>query len=159
VLKDYRTEAFEDLNITQYFNVFYKDFQNFSEEKLEPYQVSNGLYLYLIFVNKRPGLTLNEISKSLEVDKAYTTRAIKKLIASGYLRKEMDEKDNRALHVYPTEKCKEVMKKMVNLFSEWGEIALKNFSKEEKDALTSLSHKIFTNIGEREWFHHVRKFT
>jgi DNA-binding MarR family transcriptional regulator len=158
-LKDYRTEAFEDLNITQYFNVFYKDFQNFSEEKLEPYQVSNGLYLYLIFVYKKPGLTLYEISKSLEVDKAYTTRAIKKLIAGGYIKKEMDEKDNRAMHVYPTEKCKEVMEKMVNLFSEWGEIALKNFSKEEKDTLTNLSHKIFTNLGERAWFHHVRKFT
>jgi DNA-binding MarR family transcriptional regulator len=158
-LKDYRIEAFENFDITRYFNVFYKDFQNFSEEKLEPYQISNGLYFYLIFVYKKPGLTLNEISKTLEVDKAYTTRAIKKLVDLGYFEKITDEKDNRAFHVYPTEKCKQVMEKMVNLFSEWEDIALKNFSKEEKETITNLCSKIFTNISERDWFHHVRKFT
>jgi len=158
-LKDYRTEAFENFNITQYFTVFYKDFQNYSEEKLEPYQISNGLYIYLIFVYKKPGLTLNEISKTLEVDKAYTTRAIKKLVDLGYFEKIIDEKDNRALHVYPTRKCTDVMEKMVNLFSEWEDIALKNFSKEEKETITNLSHKIITNVSQRDWFHHFRKFT
>jgi len=158
-LKDYRTEAFENFDITQYFTIFYKDFQNYSEEKLEPYQISNGLYLYLIFVYKNPGFTLNEISKTVEMDKAYTTRAIRKLANLGYFEKIIDEKDKRAFRVYPTRKCKEVMEKMVNLFSEWEDIALKNFSKEEIETITDFCLKIYTNISERQWFHYVRKPT
>jgi len=158
-LKDYRTEAFEYFDATRYFTVFYKDFQNFSEEKLESYQISNGLYIYLIFVYKKPGLTLNEISKTLEVDKAYTTRAIRKLVDLGYLEKIIDQTDNRAFHVIPTKKCITAMEEMVNLFDEWEDIALKNFSEEEKETLTNSFRKIFTNIREREWFHHIRKFS
>ena len=135
-------------NIAQYICIFYKEFQRFSEEKLKPYNLTNGLYIYLIFVYKKPGCTLNEISKALKVDKAHTTRSINKLIEFNYVNKITDEKDNRAFNIYPTEKCDEVMPKMKNLFGEWQQIILDGFSKEEIEQFQAFLKKGFLNLHD-----------
>ncbi|NFA41731.1 MarR family transcriptional regulator [Clostridium botulinum] len=138
---------FENSNITQYICVFYKDFKRYCEEKLKPYTLTNGLYYYLIFIYKKPGSKLNEISKSLNLDKAQTTRAIQKLIDYGYVRKEVNEHDKKSFNVYPTEIGRDIMNKIINLFSEWEEEKLiKNFSKEERELLQVLVQKAFKNI-------------
>lgn len=139
---------FQENNISQYICIFYKDFQNYCEQKLKPYKLTNGLYYYLIFVNKKPGSKLNEISKCLDVDKAHTTRAIQKLIDYGYVKKQLNEKDRKSFNIYSTEKGKEIMKKMINLFSEWEEKMLEDFSNEERELLQCLFKKAFKNIGD-----------
>lgn len=139
---------FSESNITKYICVFYKDFQRYCEEKLKPYNITNGLYYYLIYIYKKPGSKLNEISKYLEVDKAHTTRAIQKLIDYGYVEKQIDEQDKKAFNIYPTEKCKEVMDRMVNLFSEWEEKMIKDFSNEEKEMMGNLFSKAFKNLKD-----------
>lgn len=138
-----------NFNTTQYICFLYKEFQRYCEDKLKPYNLTNGLYTYLIFIYKKPGSTLNEISKALEIDKAYTTRAIKKLIDYGYVNKVTDENDSRAFNIYPTEKCDEVMVKMKNLFIEWEKIILKRFSKEEEKLLKSLLKKTIIRKEEK----------
>lgn len=130
-----------NFNITEYICFLYKEFQRYCEDKLKPYNLTNGLYTYLIFIYKKPGSNLNEISRALEVDKAHTTRAIKKLIDYGYVNKVTDKNDSRAFNIYSTEKCNEVMIKMKNLFVEWEKIILKNFSREEAEMLKSLLKK------------------
>ena len=137
-----------NINIAQYICIFYKEFQRYSEEKLKPYNLTNGLYIYLIFVYKKPGCTLNEISKALKVDKAHTTRSINKLIEFDYVNKITDEKDNRAFNIYPTKKCDEVMPKMKNLFGEWQQIVLDGFSKEEIEQFQAFFKKGFLNLHD-----------
>lgn len=146
-MKDKRNFPIDlNLNTTQYICFFYKKFQRYCEEKLKPYNLTNGLYTYLIFIHKKPGSTLNEISKALKVDKALTTRAIKKLIEYGYVEKIVNEKDSRAFNIYSTEKCDEAMVKMKNLFVEWEKITLKGFSKEETENFQALFKKVSLNI-------------
>lgn len=135
-----------NFNITQYICFFYKKFERYCEDKLRPYNLTNGLYTYLIFVYKKPGCTLNEISKALKVDKALTTRAIKKLIDYGYVNKIVDKKDSRAFNIYSTEKCEEAMVRLKNLFTEWEGVILKGLSKEETEVFQVLFKKSLLNI-------------
>ena len=137
---------FEKSNIAQYICLFYKDFQSYSEEKLKEYNLTIGLYYYLIFIYKKPGSKLNEISKFMNVDKSHTTRAIQKLISYGYVEKQVNEDDKKSFKVYPTEKGKDVMEEMVDLFPRWEERMLNNFSNDEVEALRSLFKKAFKNI-------------
>ena len=135
-----------DFNLAQYICFFYKEFQKYCEEKLKPYNLTNGLYMYLIFIHKKPGSTLNEISRALKLDKALTTRAIKKLIEYGYVEKVVNENDSRSFNIYATEKCDEAMVQMKNLFVEWQKIILKGFSKEETETFQALFKKASSNI-------------
>lgn len=137
---------FEKSNISQYICFFYKDFQSYCEEKLKEYDLTNGLYYYLIFIYKKPGSKLNEISKFMNVDKSHTTRAIQKLISNDYVEKRVNEEDKKSFNVYPTEKGKKVMGEMVDLFPKWEERLLKDFSNEEVELLRSLFKKAFKNI-------------
>ena len=139
---------FENFNIAQYICAFYKDFKKYCEEKLKPYKLTNGLYYYLIFVYKKPGCKLNEISKSLSLDKAQTTRSIQKLIDYGYVKKEVNENDRKSFKIYTTESGKDVMNEIINLFSEWEEERLvKNFSQDEIQTLQKLLQKSFKNMN------------
>lgn len=148
---DVKKDNIDDINfnITQYICFLYKEFQKYCEDKLKPYNLTHGLYIYLIFIYKKPGSTLNEISKVLEVDKAYTTRAIKKLMDYGYVNKVIDENDSRAFNIYSTEKCDEVMEEMNNLFIEWEKIMLRKFSEEEAKLLKSLLKKTVIRKDEK----------
>ena len=137
---------FEKSNISQYICLFYKDFQSYCEEKLKEYNLTNGLYYYLIYIYKKPGSKLNEISKFMNVDKSHTTRAIQKLISFDYVEKQVNKDDKKSFNVYPTEKCKLVMEEMVDLFPKWEERFLKDFSNEEVELLRSLFKKAFKNI-------------
>lgn len=137
---------FEKSNISQYICFFYKDFQSYCEEKLKKYNLTTGLYYYLIFIYKKPGSILNEINKFMNVDKAHTTRAIQKLIANGYVEKKVNEEDKKSFRVYPTEKCNEIMDEMKELFPQWEERMMKDFSHDETELLKSLLKKASRNI-------------
>ena len=82
----------------------------------------------------------------MNVDKSHTTRAIQKLISFDYVEKQINEDDKKSFKVYPTEKCKEVMEEMVDLFPQWEERMLKDFSNDEVEVLRGLFKKAFKNI-------------
>lgn len=137
---------FESPSVSQYICGFYKSFQSYSEEKLKEYNLTNGLYRYLIYVYKKPGSKLNEINRFMNVDKAHTTRAIQKLISYDYVEKRVNEDDKKSFKIYPTEKCNAVMKEIIDLFPQWEEKMLKDFSNDEVEVLRSLFKKAFKNI-------------
>lgn len=139
---------FEKSNISRHICIFYKNFQSYCEERLKEYNLTNGLYYYLIYIYKKPGSKLNEISKSMNVDKSHTTRAIQKLISDDYVEKRVNEEDKKSFKVYPTEKCNEVMHEILNLFPQWEERILKDFSSEETETLSYLFEKALKNIKD-----------
>ena len=137
---------FDKSNISQYICLFYKDFQSFCEEKLKEYNLTNGIYYYLIFIYKRPGCNLNEISKFMNVDKSHTTRAVQKLLSYDYIIKSINEEDKKSFKIYTTERGNEIIEKMSDLFPAWEERILNNFSKDEVESLRALLQKATTNI-------------
>lgn len=130
-------------------SIFYKNFQKYCEEKLKPFNLTPGLYNYLIFVYYNPGCNLNEISNNLNVDKALTTKTIKKLLALGYVDKIINEYDSRAFKVYPTEKSLEMMEYLLTIFGQWEEKVTTNLSKEEIKTFNNLFEKALPNLKNK----------
>ncbi len=64
-----------------------KNFKLYCEKCLKPYKLTNGLYFYLIYINKNRNCSLNDVSTEFEVDKAHTTRTISRLEQDGYIEK------------------------------------------------------------------------
>ncbi|GAA0738007.1 bilirubin utilization transcriptional regulator BilQ [Clostridium oceanicum] len=137
---------FESEGISQYICILYKDFQNYCEERLKPYNLTKGVYYYLILVSKKPGITSKEISEELKVDKGYTARTIKKLNEYGYIKKVTNDKDKKSFNIYPTKECEKVINMMINLFPQWEEKLLQGLSKDEACVLNGLLKKCFNNL-------------
>ncbi|GAA0125425.1 MULTISPECIES: MarR family winged helix-turn-helix transcriptional regulator [Clostridium] len=128
-------------------SIFYKDFQKYCEEKLKPFKLTPGLYNYLLFIYYNPGCNLNEISTHLKVDKALTTKTIKKLLTLGYVDKLINEYDNRAFKVYPTKNSINMMEYLVTIFEQWEEKITANLSTHEVNNFNEFFLKTLPNLN------------
>lgn len=103
----------------KYVSMLYRCTQAYADEKLEKFQLSGGTYPFLIFLSKKDGVSQNHLSAELNVDKAMSARAIKRLIELGYVRKNVDEKDSRAYRIYLTDRGREIAPEVVRIMDEW----------------------------------------
>ena len=73
------------------------------------YDLSSARYHALWHVQRKPGLSLRELSDLLICTKGNTTRIVKILEARSYLTRQVDAQDNRVLCLYLTEKGQQLL--------------------------------------------------
>lgn len=71
---------------------------------LEPMGLTHPQYLVMLALWEHEPLRVNELSKLLQLDPGTLSPLLKRLEASGYVRRERDPQDERALAVVLTEK-------------------------------------------------------
>jgi len=119
----------------------YKDFKRYCDRQLEPYELANGVYFYLIYINRYPGCSLADLTAVMKVDKAYVTRIVKRLCELGYIRKEKSEKDSRACCLYMLEGGKAALEKIRELFFTWNQELAQGMAEGEFETLSRLLQK------------------
>ena len=86
------------------------------------------------------------ITKSLGIDKASTTRAVKKLCEHGYIKREKDKRDKRAYNLSLTEEGKKLKLHIMTALLNWTDIVYQGISQDEIDLLESITNKMINNI-------------
>ena len=72
------------------------------ERELAPLHLGPGSYLYLFGLYIRDGRKQQELADIVGVDKAAATRALSRLEHNGYIRRQNDDRDGRAIRVHLT---------------------------------------------------------
>lgn len=126
-------------------NYIFRYTQSYTDQALEKFQLSSGTYPFLLILNKNEGISQNQISKALNVDKAMSARAIKKLIELDYIRKEENPKDARAVRLYLTDRAKAILPKLVLELRGWVDIITEGLTVQEKEAVVGILEKIMDN--------------
>ena len=103
----------------KFVNLIYRYAQSYTDDKLAKFQLSSGTYAFLLFLNRKDGVSQNYISAELNVDKAMSARSIKKLIELGYVSKDVDEKDSRAFKLHITDRGREIVPEIIGIMEEW----------------------------------------
>jgi len=132
-------------SLIKFTNTLYRITQAYSDEALKKYELSSGTYPFLMKLNEKEGISQNQISKELSVDKAMSARSISKLIDLGYIRKENDETDSRAYKLYLTDKAKEIIPDIQDIINNWIDFITEDFEEEEKDQIVRLAEKALNN--------------
>ncbi len=109
---------------------------------LKDYHLSSGSYPYLLELRDNEGINSEKLSKKLNVDKAMSTRTIRKLIQLGYLTKVPDELDSRAFRLYLTDEARECIPGIVKKISQWIDYITEDLNEEENRLVTHLLIKI-----------------
>jgi DNA-binding MarR family transcriptional regulator len=86
------------------------------------------------------------ITKSLGIDKASTTRAVKKLCEHGYIKREKDKRDKRAYNLSLTEEGKKLKLHIMTVLLNWTDIVYQGISQDEIDLLENITNKMINNI-------------
>lgn len=126
-------------------NYLYRYTQFYNDRALEKFQLSTGTYPYLLILYENEGISQNQISKELNVDKAMSARTIKKLIELNYIRKQVDEEDSRAYKLFLTNKAKLIVPEIRVEIDRWVELISEGCSKEEKELAIDFLNKALLN--------------
>lgn len=131
--------------LTKLINTVYRCTQCYLDKRFEKYGLTTGSYPYLMILNRVEGISQNDISRELNVDKAMSARTIKKLIELGYIRKEENSEDTRAYKLYITEKAKNTLPEILEIINEWISILEEGSSEEEIEISTNFLENALEN--------------
>ena len=109
---------------------------------LKEYELSSGSYPYLLELRGNEGIHCENLSKKLGVDKAMSTRTIRKLVQLGYLTKIPDELDSRASKLYLTEKARDCIPEILTRLEQWIDFITDDLSEPDKNSVFESLAKI-----------------
>lgn len=124
----------------------YRATNSFTDYLVNHLSLEKGQYQYLVRINENPNINQETISNLLQVDKATTAKAIKKLIEKGYATKVKSSEDKRNYQLSLTLKGKEICDFLKKEEQYCTKMALKNFSNQEQEELLLLLSKMHDNI-------------
>ena len=124
--------------------------QSLSDVRFKKLALQRGQFVFLTRICESPGLHLLELSHLLKVDKATATKAVQKLEAEGYVRKEQNQTDKRMVHLFPTERAQEVYPELIAEENRYLARCFAGMTKEEQALAETLIERIRENI-EAEW--------
>ena len=124
--------------------------QSLSDVNFKKLALQRGQFVFLTRICESPGLHLLELSQLLKVDKATATKAVQKLEAEGYVRKEQNQTDKRMVHLFPTERAQEVYPELIAEENRYLARCFAGMTKDEQARAETLLQRIRENI-EAEW--------
>ena len=104
-------------------------------EVLKDYGITAAEQPFFMAIEYSDGMTQEELTAMISVDKAATTRAVCSLEAKGYLIRKQDTKDHRKNLIYPTEKTHELYPKIHETLLALNDRITEGLSKEEQDTV------------------------
>lgn len=119
--------------------------QAYTDEVMNKFQLSSGTYPFLLVLNNNEGISQNQISRELNVDKAMSARSIKKLIALGYIEKIEDSMDSRAYKLYLTEEGKKLVPEIYEELEKWINIITDGLNEVEQELVIKSLDKVLSN--------------
>ena len=134
----------------QYISAIYRHMQILISAELAPYRIGSGQYIFLMAIAFRQPITQKALSEVLLIDKTTTAKAIAKLEAEGYVRREADPADNRYNLLYLTDSGREVVPKVQEALARVKNKTRKGISDEEYDMLVSLLKIVLRNLTDQE---------
>lgn len=104
-----------------------------------------GQFFLLSELYAEEGLTQDELSKRVGIDKSNTSRALAKLEQNGLIKRQNDWKNHKVKKVFLTPIAHKIKKEFRKIQSQWNAELLNGFKEEEKTALFSSLKKIAGN--------------
>lgn len=92
----------------RYITKIARNAQLFSLQELRDDHLGPSEYECLHFIRKKNGLTHDELSKMMQIDKSAVTRIITNLESKGYVTRTVSESDRRCKHIYLTPEARDI---------------------------------------------------
>jgi len=100
---------------------------------IEPFGITVGDEPYYTALAYEDGLSQEELTQRLCVDKSATARAVKALETKGFIRREVDSLDKRNKRLYLTKEAKSTHKSLVKALIEYNNELTSDWTKEQYD--------------------------
>jgi DNA-binding MarR family transcriptional regulator len=132
-------------SINRWLSILYRYGQVYISKQMESYNIGSGQYIFLLALYKKDGISQEEISDHLKIDKATTAKAIKRLEGEDYIKRDINFKDKRAYKVFLTQKALDIKPVIKNILKNWSDILSEGLSEDEKSTVLDLLSRMAKN--------------
>jgi DNA-binding MarR family transcriptional regulator len=101
---------------------------------------------YIRTVCRNAGISQEELSLHVGVDKSNVARTLARLESEGLVERRPHPTDRRSVRVFPTDLAYELLPAIVELQGEWRGILTHGFSPEEQEQLAELLERMEDNV-------------
>ena len=135
--------------INRNISILYRYGQKFISLKLKSLipELEVGQIPFLIQVYRHPGITQDQISANAVMDKGTCARNIKQLESSGFIIREINEKDRRVNHIYPSSKALDLKEKIFDILNDLHKVLYDGFSSQEINSTIKILDSMTENIA------------
>ena len=133
------------LSLGRLISCIYRHTQTYLSRELMDYSIGSGQFSFLMVLQNNEGVSQDHIAQALHIDKATTTRALKKLEKAGYISRQKDTADKRRYNVYLTEKGRDMYPVILKISAEWTDLLLEGISEEGKQQLFTMLTAVMNN--------------
>ena len=136
-------------SVGKYISIIHRTGSSFLSKEFNKFNIGSGQYMYLIHLYKNDGLSQEELTEILNIDKGTTAKSIKKLETEGFVMRVKDKNDKRINRVYLTPKALEIKDEFLSSINAWENTLTSNLSYAEKEQALTLLKKITYNITHK----------
>ena len=136
-------------SVGKYISIIHRTGSSFLSKEFSKFNIGSGQYMYLIHLYKNDGLSQEELTEILNIDKGTTAKSIKKLETEGFVMRVKDKNDKRINRVYLTPKDLEIKDEFLSSINAWENTLTSNLSYAEKEQALTLLKKITYNITHK----------
>ena len=137
-------------SVGRYISCIYRNFHKYMHHQLPEYNIGSGQFHFLMMLYRKDGVNQETLAEKLNIDKATSARAIKKLEEQGFVIRKKDSNDRRNYHIFLTPKAKKLKTNIGKILSNWTDILLEDLSEGEEKQLYSLLEKISKNATKHQ---------
>lgn len=135
-------------SIGRLINLLARKSQMYLGRVLSQYNLTAAEQPFFMVLQNYEGITQEELTAIVCVDKAATTRAVRSLEEKGYLIRINDDKDKRQKRVYPTKKAKEIGKEVRAELTKYNKLLTQGINEEDLDRLYSFLLQMEENMNK-----------
>lgn len=130
----------------KYISLIYRQANAFFTKEFSKFGFGSGQYMFMIHLYKNDGISQEELSESINIDKGTTAKAIKKLEELNFITRSKDEKDKRVNRIYLTAKAINIKDDFFKVLSQWENILTSELNHEEITKGLNILNKISQNL-------------
>ncbi len=122
-------------SIARWLSVLHRQFQIYLNRELRDYDIQSSEYIFLVNLYEKDGVSQEQLSANLFIDKAATARAIKRLEKLGYVKRTRNPSDSRAYIVTLTARGKQMRDFIKSKLVHWNNLLTGELTDEEHSDL------------------------
>ncbi len=136
-------ESFKNVAVGRRINLLFRLSMMHIRNEMKKLGFGAGDYAFLILLFVKDGLSQDEITRQMRVDKSYTARALAKLEAAGMVERRPDPEEYRVKRVFLGQKARAIETDFFEILKGWHDTLVEGIDPDRlKQVLEDVDHMI-----------------
>lgn len=131
------------------FSIIHRQSSMFLDRQLKGHNITGSQYTHILVICENPGISQEEISDKLKINKGPVARTLQQFEKDGYITRLVSAEDKRQYQIYPTEAAKTVYEKIHGIAVAGENRLTAGFTEIEREILINLLDKVVANLEEQ----------